>query len=72
MGEAQGLVGSQGKWLTLPGVSGAKEDETRKMGEAHPSKEQGIKSFPGKRHRPSKGLGVTVCTERLSACMVAQ
>lgn len=69
MGEAQGLVGSQGKWLTLPGVSRAKEAETRKT---QPFKEQGMKSFPGKGHRPSKGLGVTVCTERLSGCMVAQ
>lgn len=50
----------------LPGVNGAKEAEARKTGETQPFKEQEIKSFPGKEHRPSKGLGVTGCTERLS------
>lgn len=41
MGEAQGAVGSQEKWLTLPGVGGAKEGESRKLREGQPSKEQG-------------------------------
>lgn len=41
MGEAQGAVGSQEKWLTLPGVGGAKEGESRKTRGGQPSKEQG-------------------------------
>ena len=39
-GGAQGAVGSQEKWLTLPEVGGVKEGETRKT-RGQPSKEQG-------------------------------